>query len=414
MAKAELVVLGAGIVGLSCAIHLQRAGLSVTLVDRGEPGCETSFGNAGVLSRGSVVPFSTPNVWKSLHRYAFNLDAGVRLAPAFIPQFTPWLIRFLRECTTSRAIAISEGLNELLRRAVDEHAALTVEAGVGHLLRRDGWVRVFRTERGFRGFRFEQEQLRMLGVRTEILDAGGLAELEPNLRPGFYRGAWYPQTAAVTDPGAVCQAFSALFQAEGGAIRRGTVERIKPTPAGWRVELEADALHADQVVVAMGSWSADILKPVGVDLPLLWERGYHLHFHVTPGNEIQRPVNDVEGGYVIAPMEQGHRVTSGIEFAPRDGPPSPVQFERVLHAARSAVNLGDCLDGEPWLGRRPSMPDSLPVIGAAPGHPKLWLAFGHGHIGFTTGPITGRLITDLVTGRKPVIDPTPFSADRYR
>jgi len=212
MAKAEIAVLGAGIVGLSCAIHLQRAGLSVTLIDRGEPGCETSFGNAGVLSRGSIMPFSTPAVWKNLHRYALNLSPGVRLDPTFLPQFTPWFLRFLRECTVGRAVAISEGLNELSRRAVEEHVALSVDAKYAHLLRRDGWIRVFRSEGGFRGFQFEQEQLRKLGVKTEILDSPGLADLEPNLHPTFFRGVWYPETAAVTDPGAVCQALAGLFE----------------------------------------------------------------------------------------------------------------------------------------------------------------------------------------------------------
>lgn len=414
MAKAEMAVLGAGIVGLSCAIHLQRAGLAVTLIDRGEPGCETSFGNAGVLSRGSIMPFSTPAVWRNLHRYALNLSAGVRLDPAFLPQFTPWFLRFLRECTTSRAAAISEGLNELLRRAVDEHVSLSIDAKYAHLVRRDGWVRVFRSEGGFRGFRFEHEQLRKLGVRTEILDSAGLAELEPNLHPRFFRGAWYPDTAAVTDPGAVCQALAALFEAEGGTMRRGTVTGLRPNRDGWQVELEADALNASKVAVAMGAWSVDVLKALGVELPLLWERGYHLHFRVAEGDELIRPVNDIEGGFVIAPMERGHRITSGIEFARRDGPPSPVQFEPVLRAAREAVTLGECLDATPWLGRRPSMPDSLPVISVAPGQQNLWLAFGHGHVGFTAGPVTGRLITDLVTGCKPIIDPKPFSAERFR
>jgi len=414
MAREEVAVLGAGIVGLSCALHLQRAGLSVALIDMGEPGSETSFGNAGVLSRGSVVPFSTPAVWKNLHRYALNASAGVRLDPAFLPQLAPWLLRFLRECTASRAATISEGLNELLRRAVDEHSTLSAEAGYEHLVRRDGWIRVFRSENGFRGFGFEHAQLRRLGVRTEILDPAGLTELEPNLNREFFRGVWYPDTAAVTDPGAVCRALSASFESAGGTMRRGTISALSPQQKGWRVSLEGDHLEAERVTIALGAWSADLLRPLGIRLPLLWERGYHLHFQVEETNKLNRPVNDVEGGYVIAPMTRGHRITSGIEFAPRDGPPTPAQFEPVLRSARTAVTLGECLDATPWLGRRPSMPDSLPVIGAAPGHRDLWLAFGHGHIGFTAGPITGRLIADLVTGRKPTIDPTPFSPGRFR
>ena len=413
MAKAESVVLGAGMIGLSCAIHLQRAGLAVTLVDRGEPGCETSFGNAGVLARGSIVPFSTPRVWRNLHRYAFNRDAGLRLEAGFLPQLTPWLIRFLRACTESRAIAISEAMNNLLYRAVDEHVALIEAAGVSHLLERDGWVRVFRTERGFEAFRFELDQLRRFGVVTEVVDPGGLAELEPNLKPIFARGVWYPQNAAVRDPGGVCQAFAELFQREGGRVRRGQVRALRRTGDTWRVELDGDALEAERLVLAMGAWSADLLRPLGVHLPLLWERGYHLHYDVAHESQLRRPVNDIQGAYVIAPMAGGHRITSGIELAPRDAPPNPDQVERAAGAAAEAVDLGERLDAQPWLGRRPSMPDTVPVIGAAPGQPDLWLAFGHGHVGFTAGPVTGRLIADLVTHRRPVIDPAPFSPDRF-
>lgn len=413
MAKAEIVVLGAGVVGLSCAIHLQRSGLSVTLVDRGDPGCETSFGNAGVLARGSIVPFSTPAVWRKLHRYALNRDAGLRLDPTFLPQLTPWLLRFLRACTETRAMAISEAMNEMLHAAVEEHVELIEAAGASHLLRRDGWVRVFRDERGFEAFRFEHDQLKRLGVVTEVVDAAGLAKLEPNLKPIFARGIWYPQNAAVTDPGALCQAFAELFQQEGGLIRRGQARTLRHTGNTWRVELDGDALETEQLVLALGAWSADLLTPLGIHLPLLWERGYHLHFDVAPERHLQRPVNDIQGAYVIAPMGSGHRITSGIEFAARDAHPTPFQVERAAEAAGEAVHLGKRLDAQPWLGRRPSMPDTVPVIGPAPGYSGLWLAFGHGHVGFTAGPLTGRLIADLVVRRRPVIDPAPFSPSRF-
>ncbi len=413
MAETEIAVLGAGIVGLSCAIHLQRRGMETTLVDRGEPGCEASFGNAGILSRGSVLPLGVPCVWRSATRYALNLDPGVRYDPRFLPQLGPWLLRFLRQCTASRAIAISQGLNELLRLALVEHETLVKEAGVDELLKQEGWLRLFHTDRAFRSFDFELAQLKNLGIRTEIVDAGGLRDLEPNLNPVFKTGIWYPETASITDPGKVCHAFAALFAAEGGSIRRDVVSGVQPTQGGWLVQLEGDALAARRVVLALGSWSSELLESLGCRLPLMWERGYHLNFAVQEGCGLNRPINDIEGAYVVAPMRCGHRVTSGIEFASLDEPPNLIQLRSIVRSAREAVNLGESLDAKPWLGRRPSMPDSLPVISAAPGHQNLWLAFGHGHIGFTTGPITGHLVADMVTGSAPVIDPAPFSAERF-
>jgi D-amino-acid dehydrogenase len=203
-----------------------------------------------------------------------------------------------------------------------------------------------------------------------------------------------------------------MFAGAGGAVRQADVKAIVPDSDRWRVVLADGEISARHAVVALGPWSADILRPLGYRVPLAFERGYHREFKPNPARSLQRPIYDIDGGFIMTPMEQGIRVTSGVELTGRDAPSSFAQLDQVVPLARGVVEFGDAV-GETWRGSRPTLPDSLPMIGPAPRHTGLWLAFGNQHIGFTTGPATGAAIAAMIGGAPPPFDVTPFAPDRY-
>ncbi|SLN58991.1 NAD(P)/FAD-dependent oxidoreductase [Oceanibacterium hippocampi] len=411
--RGHVVVLGAGMVGTASAVHLLRRGFQVTLVDRKGPAGETSYGNAGVISRGSIMPVMLPSMWRALPRYMSNADPSVWVDWRYLPAIVPWLARLARAITGPRLAATVAALDALARHALAEHEALMQLSGAGRYLVREGWMKLYRSEASFRASGFERARLDEAGIRHAIYDPAALAEREPSLRPLYARALHILDTASLTDPGAVCESHARWFREAGGALLIDGVEGIEARDDGYRVRLPGRHLDADHVVVALGPWSRDFLKPLGYRLPMDFERGYHLHFTAGDGASLARPVCDIDGGFVLAPMEKGIRVTSGVEFAGLDAPASRRQIDKVVPLARAAFPLGEPLQDEPWLGRRPSFPDSLPVIGPAPRHPGLWFAFGHGHIGLTLGPVTGRLVAEIIAGDTPLVDLAPYAATRF-
>jgi D-amino-acid dehydrogenase len=229
----------------------------------------------------------------------------------------------------------------------------------------------------------------------------------------FRHAVYWSGAVSISNPLAVTRAYAARFTALGGLSLSGNALSLHRIHPHWRVETTAGPVDAGDVVVALGPWAPDLLEPLGIRLPLAVKRGYHRHFKASGNAALSRPVLDAENGYIITPMEQGIRITTGAEFAPRDAPPTPVQFDRVLPAARSLFALGDPLEAQPWMGARPCFADSRPVIGRAPGQRGLWLAYGHGHWGLTLGPATGRLVGEMMTGATPFCDPAPYSAERF-
>jgi D-amino-acid dehydrogenase len=218
---------------------------------------------------------------------------------------------------------------------------------------------------------------------------------------------------SVSNPLALTRAYAARFAALGGLLLTGDARTLHRADSHWRVGTAAGSLDTAEVVVALGPWAPDLLGPLGIILPLAVKRGYHRHFRPQGNAGLSRPVLDADNGYVITPMEQGIRLTTGAEFAARDAPPSPVQFDRLLPAARELFALGEAVEPQPWMGARPCFADSRPVIARAPGRRGLWLAYGHGHWGLTLGPATGRLLAEMMTGATPFCDPTPYRAERF-
>lgn len=413
MARSDVIVLGAGVVGTTAALHLAKRGLSVALVDRGGPGEETSYGNAGIIEGNTYFPYPFPFELKKLLKVAFKLAPEANYHLAALPKLLPWLFAYSLASRPSAMLDFARKMRPLFARAVAEHETLIKEASAEKYLRKNGWLKVYRSERAFENVKSDLDTIAAAGLEFRVLDRTGTLAIEPDLAPIVARGIFWPSAASVTNPLGVTQAYAALLAKLGGVTLRGDARSLHRAGGRWRVDTDEGPVDAEAAVVALGPWASDLLEPLGIKLPLAVKRGYHLHFRPRGNSGISRPVLDAENGYLLAPMEQGLRLTTGAEFAQRDAKPTPVQFDRLLPAARALFPIGERIEKDAWLGRRPCFPDSMPVIGRAPGQPGLWLDFGHAHWGLTLGPATGRLLAEMMTGAPPFTDPAPYAAGRF-
>jgi D-lysine oxidase len=412
--KADVVVLGAGMVGVSAALHLQQRGRDVILVDRHDRAGEgTSFGNAGLIESASVFPYMFPQDFAQILQYALNRSPVVRYQLSDLPVFLPWLARYFLASSPERALHSAMAELPLIRRSLIEHEALITEAAVPELLRRTGWIKLFRSEATLAGALREFERAKGYGVAGEVLDSSAILAREPNLSGDFTGGIHFPAPGFVPDPGGLAKAYAALFQRKGGRFVVGDAKTLEQVNGGWRVGGSDGTVVAREAVVALGPWSDLVFRPLGYSIPLAVKRGYHLHLAPRGNAVLHHPVLDSDLGYLLAPMNRGIRLTTGVEFARRDAPPTPIQVEQALPRARALFPLGDPVDAQPWMGARPCLPDMLPVIGKAPRHAGLWFDFGHQHHGLTLGPATGRLLAEMMTGETPFADPTPFAVERF-
>jgi D-amino-acid dehydrogenase len=413
MARTDAIVLGAGIVGVSVALHLAKRGLAVALLDRGDPGQGTSYGNAGIIEGNTLFPAKFPAGLGALLRIALKRAPEADYHVAFLARVAPWLLAFRRNSAPERLVETMQAMRPLFSRSVGEHAALMAESDAERYLRRTGWLKLYRSDAGFAGTARERAIAAELGISLRVLDADAARALEPSLAPVFRHAVFWEQAASVSNPLAVTRAYAARFKALGGVILNGDAMRLHQSAGRWRIDTAEGPVDAEAAVVALGPWAPDLLEPLGIRLPLGIKRGYHRHFRPRGNAGLTRPVLDAENGYCLAPMEQGIRLTTGAEFAARDAAPTPVQFAPIMPAATGLFPLGDPVEARPWMGARPCFADSRPVIGRAPGQGGLWLACGHGHSGLTLGPVTGRLIAEMITGETPFCDPTPYRAERF-
>jgi D-amino-acid dehydrogenase len=412
--KADVLVLGAGIVGVSAALHLQQRGRDVVLVDRHDKaGEETSYGNAGLIESASVFPYMFPHDPLQVLRYALNLAPEAHYHLSALPTFLPWLVRYYRASSPEGAMRSAKAALPLIQRCLAEHEALIAEAGVPQLLRRTGWIKLFRSDATLAKGVAEFDRARQFGVEADVLDAAAIAAREPNLSGTFAGAIHWPAPGFIPDPGALAKAYAALFVRKGGRFIAADARTLAQNDARWRVDGPNGALIGREAVIALGPWSDDVFRPLGYDMPLGIKRGYHLHLAPRGNAVLHHPVLDTDRGYLLAPMNRGIRLTTGAEFARRDAPPTPVQLERTLPLARELFPLAEEVDATPWMGRRPCLPDMLPVIGKAARHAGLWFDFGHQHHGLTLGPATGRLLAEMMTGEAPFADPRPFAAERF-
>jgi D-amino-acid dehydrogenase len=412
--KADVVVLGAGMVGVSAALHLQQRGRDVILVDKHElAGEETSYGNAGLIESASVFPYMFPRHFNQILQHALGRAPQVRYAARDLPEFLPWLVRYYLASSPRRALHSALAELPLIRRSLAEHEALIEQAGVPQLLRKTGWIKLFRSQATLASALGDLDRARQYGVDGEILDAAGIGGHEPSLSGDFAGAIRFPAPGFVPDPGGLAKAYAALFARKGGRFLVGDARTLEQRDGRWRIAGANGAIVAREIVVALGAWSDQVFRPLGYSIPLAVKRGYHLHLQPCGNAVLTHPVLDSDQGFLLAPMNRGIRLTTGVEFARRDAPPTPIQVERALPRARALFPLGEAIEPKPWMGARPCLPDMLPVIGKAPRHNGLWFDFGHQHHGLTLGPATGRLLAEMMTGETPFADPKPFAAERF-
>lgn len=413
--KADVLVLGAGMVGVSAALHLQQRGRDVILVDRHDgAGEETSFGNAGMIECASVFPYMFPRDFSQILRHALNRAPQVRYSFADLPSVLPWLLRYYLASTPERALRGALAVMPLIRRSLVEHEALMAEAGALDLLKRCGWIKMYRDEATLAQALRDFERAKQYGVQGDILDHKAIIEREPHLSGEFAGAIHFTEPGFVLDPGGLAKAYAALFERKGGRFMVGDALTLEQQPDGrWHVATPNGKVSARAVVVALGPWSDLVFGRLGYSIPLNVKRGYHLHLASRGNAVLNQPVLDADNGYVLAPMNRGIRLATGVEFAHRDSPATPVQLERALPLAHGLFPLGEAIDAKPWKGARPCLPDMLPVIGKAPRHAGLWFDFGHHHHGLTLGPASGRLLAEMMTGETPFADPKPFAAERF-
>ena len=406
------IVLGAGMVGIATAVHLQRRGWSVVVVDRREPGQETSYGNAGFIQSEARRPYPMPTGLMSLLDIATGRSNDVHYRLASLPRHAGPLLKYWWNSFPARHERISADHARIIAKAASEHDDLIRASGAGNLVRRDGYRVLYRDQATFDQEMAEAEALRAAyGISFRIMSATDFAKAEPGLiNPGVGALHWL-EPWTVSEPGALVAAYAHLFERLGGTIVRGDAETLAQTKKSWAVRTATGRLEAEAVVVALGPWSPDFLRRFGYRIPMLEKRGYHRHY--AGGQKLDLPLRDAAFGYVMAPMTRGVRLTTGAELSAPDAKPTPVQLMRAEAAARELFDLGQAVEREPWLGTRPCMPDMLPVVGRAARHNGLWLHFGHGHQGFTLGPTTGRMLAELMSGEQPVVEATAFRTDRF-
>jgi len=412
--EADVLVLGAGIIGVCVAASLAMRGKSVVIIDRRAPGEETSYGNAGLIQREGVYPYGFPHDFGALLRYGMNRTIDAHYHLSALLTIAPFLYRYWRHSQVKSHDAIARQYVTLIAHCVEEHLAMADAAGSRDLLRGNGWIKAFRSKRARDQEFAEAERWRgEFGVNYRTLTPEALAVAEPFLVPGLAGALHWTDPWTVTDPHALVLAYMRLAERHGARFVQANAGSLAPHGAGWRVQAPGGPVTARDAVVALGPWAEVLTRALGYNLPLAVKRGYHMHYRPAGEARLNHPVLDVERGYFLAPMRQGIRLTTGAEFALRDAPRTPVQLGRAEPIARDFFPLGERLEPQPWMGARPCTPDMLPIIGPAPRHHHLWFAFGHAHHGLTLGPVTGRLVADMVTGEPPFVDPAPFRATRF-
>lgn len=393
----EVLVLGAGMVGVGAALELQKRGHDVTLVERRVPGDETSFGNAGLIQAEAVEPYAIPQDLPSLIRYALGFTNDVVFDWKGLLEMTPSLWRYFRNSSVSRHRAISKVYAQLALRSTRDHAPWIDAAGAQDLIRHDGFYKAFRTQATFdEGAEDARRMEQTYGIKISVLDSDKFASAEPDLKKKISGAVLWHDAWACTDPGGLTKAYAKLFTEQGGTLVAGDAMTLRDSSMGWRVETQDGPVTASQVVVALGPWSPDLVRQFGYDIPMVYKRGYHGHYQST--THLNRPIMDYANGIVMSPMTRGMRLATGAALVDRDAPARPVQLDRGAKAVSDLIDLGPRVNEPQWFGHRPCMPDMLPLVGPAPNHKGLWFNFGHGHQGFTLGPTTGLLLAGAMEG----------------
>lgn len=411
--RRHAVVVGAGIVGAASALNLQQRGFDVTVVDAHPPGEGASFGNAGVTARCAIIPVSSPGILRKFPGLLLDPLGPLSIDFLYAMRHANWFLRYLRHGRVAEVRRIAAELVKLTDGAIDEHLALARDTGGAPWITACDYLYVYRHRRDFDAEAFAWKLRRDHGIAYGEIGQATLRRLEPDLAPDFSCAIRLPQHGFARDPAKLVKGLVETLQRRGGRFVQAEVLGIDTDAGGaCAIATAAGRVDFDRLVIAAGIGSAKLVAQLGVKVPLMGERGYHVQFR-NPGIRHNHPLMVSSGKYIATPMAGGLRLAGMVEFKPTDAPPDPRLPARLKRHARLLFPNARLDDAETWLGHRPSLPDSLPVIGALPGHRNVYLAFGHQHIGLTTGPRTGRLLAQLVAGEPVHEDLSAFRIERF-
>ena len=409
--KQSVIVIGSGITGVSCAEELRRSGAKVTLIDRVEAGdpAQTSFGNAGILAREGIMPIANPSMLKMIPQILLSPSSPIYLKWSYLAKFSPWAVKFIMNGTKPKALPIILALNELLYDTVENHIQLSKNTDAARFIEKGDMTLLYRNRKQFSSDKFANQARRDLGIAWEELSRGKLLDRDPHISKLYQFGLAYKNHGWITNPAAYVSSLAKHFQKNGGKILIGEVSKIN----GNNVELkDGNILKAENIVLATGAWSKNLATQLGHNIPLQAERGYHLSLknasHMPPNTYL---ITDKKFG--LTPMDGFLRCAGQSEFAPLEMPPNP---KAIKNLRKFLFRLYPKLEYETetiWQGTRPTLPDSLPVIGRSSKNTSVIFAFGGQHLGLTMGPKIGKMVRDIIFERQSNINMKPYSSDRF-
>jgi D-amino-acid dehydrogenase len=410
----HIVVVGAGIVGVSCAIWLQRSGHEVTLVDRAGPASGTSHGNAGVLAAGAVIPVTTPGLLVRAPRMLFSKDAPLFLKWGYLPKLLPFLRRYMSYANDAHVDRYGAAMSMLLHDTVAQHRALADGTDAARFISDEDYCFGYASRADFEADAYGWEKRRKAGYAFEVVEGTEYRAADPSYGPAFEVVVRCKNHGRISDPGGYVTALAGHFVDQGGVFDIRAVEDITLENSEIAaLQTSKGEMRADKFVFAMGPWSKKIAHKLGVKVPFESERGYHIEF-MNPSVMPKNPMMVASGKFVLTPMEGRLRAAGVIEFGGLENGPSRGPFDLLKRQVKQVLPDLEYDEAVEWMGHRPAPADSLPLIGANDVNGKSYNAFGHQHVGLTGGPKTGRIIADIINGKKPNVDLAPFDPMKYK
>ncbi len=408
-----IAIIGAGIVGVSTAVWLQREGHKVILVDRAGPGEGTSYGNGGILASCSVVPVTVPGLLKKAPGMLLNPDSPLFLRWSYLPKLLPWLVRYLRHCRPEETRRIATALEQIIGDSLDQHIAIAKGTIAEKWIVPSDYVFIYNDRAHYDGDAFGWQLRRELGFRWDELEAEAFHRYDPAFSENLRFAARLGNHGHITDPGRYVKDLAEHVVAQGGRLIKADVSdfaRAEGKVSG--IVCDGETISCDEAVLAAGVWSKKLAGQLGVDVPMESERGYHVELF-EPNVVPRAPVMVASGKFVMTPMDGRLRLAGVVEFGGLDAPPSDAPFELLVRQAKAALPGLEWKDRKDWMGHRPAPADSIPLIGEAPGLKGVYCGFGHHHVGLTGGPKTGRLLAQIIAGKTPNIDMSAYAPARF-
>ena len=409
----NILIIGAGIVGICTSIELIKKGYSVTLMDPNQPGSQTSYGNAGVITDSSLMIINNPQLLKSLFQLIFKNQTSFRYSKSFIFSRLTWVLRFLMFSHKNHMKFAAKALRELQALSLNTHKKLIKKTNSNNIISKPGWLKLFKTSESYKKYSLELEVLNKHKAKYTTLNTTQIEKQFPDLEVKFFKGILFKNSIRVKSPLKLSKKYFNYFIESGGKFVQESCKDLQYIEDKWVIFSNKNKSYFDQVVVSTGPWSKNILSNLGYNIPLAWERGYHHHFSTKKKNSINPAIYDVEGGFVYSSNGSDVRVTSGVELTFLDAVQNEIQINESIQKLRKIIPLNKKLIDKPWLGSRPTIIDSLPMIGKAPRHKNLWFNFGHNHIGLSTSAGSAVIISEMIQNKKTSINADPFSPKRF-